>query len=397
VCGGGGGFDAVIGNPPWISLSGKFRNEVYSQRVIQYLINRHSGNTYMPNMYEYFVAQGITLTRNQGYFSFIVPDRLGFNSQFVQLRKRILSETSIISLIYKAPFPGITADTLIFVLHKSKADPKHAVRISEYSKPVIHKSQNELMDKTDITFDYFEDLQTMHLASKIESNALSTPLQNLCESTSGFGGKSTLIEITQSNKKQIPTFKGDSIGRYEMRTTYWFDFRKENITGRTTDRAKLGALPKILLRKTGDRIIATYDESGVFPEQSLYFLFNKHTDIDYKCLLGILNSRLLTFYYRAKSLTNKKSIAQVKKVDLDKLPISLVNFSDFADKARHDRMVALVEQMLSLHKKLAEAKTDHEKTNLKRQIEATDGQIDRLVYELYELTDEEIRIVEGTH
>ena len=79
------------------------------------------------------------------------------------------------------------------------------------------------------------------------------------------------------------------------------------------------------------------------------------------------------------------------------MPISLVNFSDFADKARHDRMVALVEQMLSLHKKLAAANTDHEKTNLQRQIDAADGQIDRLVYELYELTDEEIRIVEGPH
>ena len=66
-----------------------------------------------------------------------------------------------------------------------------------------------------------------------------------------------------------------------------------------------------------------------------------------------------------------------------------------ADKARHDRMVALVEQMLSLHKKLAAANTDHEKTNLQRRIDAIDRRIDRLVYDLYELTDEEIRIVEG--
>jgi hypothetical protein len=58
-------------------------------------------------------------------------------------------------------------------------------------------------------------------------------------------------------------------------------------------------------------------------------------------------------------------------------------------------MVALVEQMLSLHKNLAAANTDHEKTNLQRQIDATDRQVDRLVYERYELTDEEIRIVEG--
>jgi hypothetical protein len=58
-------------------------------------------------------------------------------------------------------------------------------------------------------------------------------------------------------------------------------------------------------------------------------------------------------------------------------------------------MVKLVEQMLLLKKKLPEAKTGHEQTLLKRQIDATDKQIDKLVYDLYELTEEEIKIVEG--
>ena len=62
---------------------------------------------------------------------------------------------------------------------------------------------------------------------------------------------------------------------------------------------------------------------------------------------------------------------------------------------RHDRMVGLVEQMLKLHKDLPAAKTAHGKTLLQRQIAATDNQIDRLVYDLYELTPEEIAIVEG--
>ena len=57
-------------------------------------------------------------------------------------------------------------------------------------------------------------------------------------------------------------------------------------------------------------------------------------------------------------------------------------------------MVALVEEMLALHRQLADARTDHERTNLQRQIAATDRRIDRLVYDLYGLTEEEIRIVE---
>ncbi len=76
-------------------------------------------------------------------------------------------------------------------------------------------------------------------------------------------------------------------------------------------------------------------------------------------------------------------------------PILTINLSDPVDKARHDRMVGLVTQMLDLNKKLQDARLEQEKTQLSRQIEATDGAIDTLVYELYGLTEEEIKIVEG--
>ena len=66
------------------------------------------------------------------------------------------------------------------------------------------------------------------------------------------------------------------------------------------------------------------------------------------------------------------------------------------DVARHDSHGPLVEMMPALHKQLPEASTPHEKTALQRRIEATDGQIDALVYELYGLTEEEIGIVEAT-
>ena len=68
---------------------------------------------------------------------------------------------------------------------------------------------------------------------------------------------------------------------------------------------------------------------------------------------------------------------------------------DLADRARHDQMVAFVQRILDLHKQLAAAKAPQAKTVLKRQIAATDRQIDQLVYELYDLTEEEIKIVEA--
>ena len=81
-------------------------------------------------------------------------------------------------------------------------------------------------------------------------------------------------------------------------------------------------------------------------------------------------------------------------VFVSQLPIRTVNPNDPADVARHDRMVALVTQMLDLNKKLQDARLEQERTMLSRQIEATDGAIDKLVYELYGLTVEEIKLVD---
>jgi hypothetical protein len=80
---------------------------------------------------------------------------------------------------------------------------------------------------------------------------------------------------------------------------------------------------------------------------------------------------------------------------MEKVPIRVIDFAERTDKARHNRMIELVEEMLAVRKQLAPAKTSHTKTNIQRQIDATDAQIDKLVYELYGLNDKEIKIVEA--
>jgi len=392
------GFHAVIGNPPWISLTGKFGTNIYPKAEIEYLMSKFAGNTYMPNMYEYFVAQGLNLIAIGGYFGYIVPDRLGFNSQFVELRNRILNQTQITSLIYRVPFPGITADTLMFILYRSaRVNPKLPVEVGEYERELLQIPQLEFKQNQTCAFQYYDSVGAMKLVKKVERLSFLLPLSDICESTSGFGGKSKLITSTKVSTTQIKTIKGDSIDRYISKKNYWFDFRAENITGRTKDESKLGARPKILLRKTGDRILATFDESGIFPEQSLYFLFNNRSDFDFKYLLGILNSAFATFYYQNRLITNRRSIAQLKKIHLDAMPIRTIDFDNPNDKAKHDKMVKLVERMLALHKRLAAARVPAEKTRIQRQITTTDNQIDKLVYELYNLTTEEIAILEANN
>jgi len=116
--------------------------------------------------------------------------------------------------------------------------------------------------------------------------------------------------------------------------------------------------------------------------------------MDFRYVLGLVNSKLL--FWRLRQISNKFRGGWITctKQYFGTLPIRTIDFSDVTDKAKHDRMVELVEEMLSLHKQLAVAKTGHDKTMLQRQIAATDRQIDRLVYKLYDLTDEEIKIVE---
>jgi type I restriction-modification system DNA methylase subunit len=126
------GFSTVIGNPPWISLTGKFRNDIYLQSERDYLVRRYAGNSRMPNMYEYFISRGLELLRPNGLFSFIVPDRFGYNDQFILLRKQIMREFTLEEMLYRAPFPNVTADTAIFRIAASKPTPEQKARIGEF-------------------------------------------------------------------------------------------------------------------------------------------------------------------------------------------------------------------------------------------------------------------------
>jgi hypothetical protein len=116
--------------------------------------------------------------------------------------------------------------------------------------------------------------------------------------------------------------------------------------------------------------------------------------IAYEYVLGLLNSNLLDYFLKSFSSPFSGGYYAYNRQYIEQLPIRTIDFSDPKDKACHDKMVKLVEQMLTLHKHLAVAKTPDDKTRLQRQIDATDHQIDQLVYELYGLTDKEIQIIE---
>ncbi len=111
-------------------------------------------------------------------------------------------------------------------------------------------------------------------------------------------------------------------------------------------------------------------------------------------ILGLVNSKLLEWFIRQTATQMRGGYYSFESRFIRNLPIRTINFSDPTDKTRHDKIVELVERMLSLHKRLSDARMPHDKTTLQQQINITDQQIDRLVYEQYGLTEEEIKIVE---
>jgi hypothetical protein len=114
-----------------------------------------------------------------------------------------------------------------------------------------------------------------------------------------------------------------------------------------------------------------------------------------KFFLGLLNSQVVTYHLRCVCPAKLGGYYRFNANNLNSIPIRTIDFADPVDAARHARMVALVEQMLALHQRRAAARTPHEQSVIAAQIAATDRQIDRLVYELYGLSEEEVRIVEG--
>jgi len=393
-----GGFDAVIGNPPWVSLSGKFGNDILDEDALKYLIVKYNGNTYRPNLYEYFIHKGLELVKPRGYFSFIVPDRLGFNEQFIPLRKKILENYCVEELIYKAKFPNIVTDTLIFrIFNPEKKKKSYEILVEEFGKELQKKKSDDYLADTEHKFTYESTNILGKVLDKIFSFNKCQSLggqQGILESKTGVILDTSLVTEKKSNPKQIKISKGRNVERFYLNGCFYCEFSSRSIKGGTNDIKKLGVKEKVLLRKTGYPIYATYDDSGIFPEQSLYFLFNNKTHLSLKYITALINSKLFQFCYWHRLVTNRDSTPQLKKVDLDRFPVFIVNLKDNEEKSIHDEIVRLVDTLLELNKELRKTSRPDEIDRLKNNITYSENRIDELIYKLYGLNKNDISIIE---
>jgi hypothetical protein len=153
-------------------------------------------------------------------------------------------------------------------------------------------------------------------------------------------------------------------------------------------------IPKIVVPDYNNIASFTLDIDGHFFKTG-YGVMPKGTPLSPLYILGVLNSTLIFRYLVHIGTSLRGGYVRFWTQYIEQLPIRSIDFSQPSDNVLHDRMVKFVESMLAMHKQLAEAKSDAQKAIIQRQIDSTDKAIDQLVYELYCLTEDEIKTVEG--
>jgi len=376
-----GGFDCVIGNPPYLKIT---KNSV-PNNILQYYEDNYvtiAGGS-SKNLFQLFVERVLTL--NPTHFSFIVPEALCTTSSNGMLRKIILDKYFIDSICYfdNFVFKDATIGTIIFVLNKSSE--RNEYELINLLSTGEFKIKSTVEYKDGINEWKIRYNPNVELLRKLEDG--SNLLGEIAVMSKGMVVKDRTKHLREKRRnKDLPFLLGKSISRYKMQIKYFTDYDELEIIGGTRNLEKHTNVPRILIRRTGNVICCVYSEQKSLIESTLYLLWCENVSLIF--LTGLLNSKLMTFFLQNGLLTNEQGYPQVLMWQLEKLPIKIPSFKDI------NKIEIKVKQIINLKSSIDNTKTPQEKKNLERQIAALDKQIDKLVYELYGLTEDEIKIVE---
>ncbi len=414
-----GGFDVVIGNPPWGANIDK---------ELEYFHNKYPDTTQEhTDSCKLFIDRAISLTASGGFTSMIVPNTILRQNRLKDVR-HLLLQNQIVSILDLGEnvFKNVVAPSCVFVVRRQYPGKNNQIRFLNLTKYTNSQKALLLLNNNEVSASIDQDTfsNNSDYAFVLPIKKISSQFKQLDEFTSlvlkdaGINyqrvkvgmqekGKSDLssrllYEGVKQNDSDVMFWKGSDIDRYWIKAstqrycrTNYKKFLKPNEVVHLNKKI-YDLVPKILFRQTADKIIATIDYKGVWFGRSIITLIPNNL-LNYKLeyFLGLLNSKYLNYLYNQIAQESGRVFAQVKLTKVNQLPIRIINFNDSTDVGCHHQMVSLVENMLALHRQLAAARLPDDKERLQRQIQATDRQIDRLVYELYGLTEEEIRIVEG--
>ena len=389
-----GGFDAVIGNPPYVLL--QTSND---KSIFKYISGKYASAKYKIDTYHVFMERGLTLLVDGGYFGFITPSSYLRNKHALQLRKLLVFNSSIQNLrvFYYPVFRAASVDTSILITKRSaKPSRKNEVAIdslrTKASVTQIKALQSTWARHESFEFSIPSQNNTSEIQKKIES--ASFPLGEIA--TAYFGiqtydrSKYVLCAKPKGNFK--PVIDGTHINRYRLsESDEVVDFRPDAI--KSGGKSYVYEQDRIGVRQIGASPVVCWLPSGTYTLNTIYNIFLiRQSDVSLKFILGCIASTLMAWYWKQRFYDHKPTFPKIKKDALLQIPIPKKGSKNTVEGGR---LVFLVNRMLALHPKRAAAKTPYEQAALDRQIAATDKQIDAEVYALYGLTPEEIAIVEG--
>ena len=189
-----------------------------------------------------------------------------------------------------------------------------------------------------------------------------------------------LLEPRPKNWKANREWKGRKPGNYQ-----WYEIQD------TVDYYLEFEKPKIIIPAIVQKATYCFDTEGFYSNDKTTIISS-----DDLYLLGLLNSKAVDYFMHSIASTKQGGYYEYKPMYISQLPIRKIDTSNPKDKSNHCEIVSLVTSLLTLHQQLPQAHTDFDKERLTRHIESADHRIDELVYELYGLTAEEIKIVEGS-
>ena len=402
-----GGFNAVIGNPPYVRTLHLERDKDYYKRV-------YVSATGAYDIYVLFMEKALSLVRPKGLVGLITPNKYFIADYAKGIRQVLLSNASLLEIAdmgrCKSVFAGALISTAITIFEKAK--PTNALQLkilTDDNVRQITQSPAQPVPRSQIvtsdgTIQVYSSNQTNAILLKLTQQ--SQPLSQVAQVRTGVMGFDYWAMdkwIADKNKGRLIA-TNSYIGRYKFLwgqkvRLYKRDVYRPRLHPKcdvlNENTLELFGTKKIVVRGVARRLTAMLDEEGVGLLVAVHSVVSEQ--YNHKFLLGLLNSKLFNWLHIIQFYSARIPEGSLRYPIsfLANLPIRVVNFNNPSHKAQHDRIVELITAMLDLHKLEAKAKTQNEQQKYQRQIDTTDREVDALVYKLYGLTKSEIAVVES--
>ncbi|MBS4034046.1 MAG: N-6 DNA methylase [Ignavibacterium sp.] len=405
-----GGFDAIVGNPPYV-----LSREVMDTQIKEYYSKQYMTLWEKPNTFNLFLERAFSLISNKGLLSYIIPNSWLTIESCKLSRKHFITKNSIRILddLNYNVFKNVGVEPLIILLSKksigSKIEYRRLLNTKDMHNPYIKFDQN--------SWNNAKNNYSIYLSAEPAINILLDKILKRSSIIGELYDVRTGLQAYEYNKGKPKQSKNDVKSRI-----YDYNYKFDNQTykylvGKNVERyahswsknylrygewlsqprtIDIFSRPRILLREITSKppytLLATYIDEVYLNNKSILNILEFSDSIDnLKFLLAQLNSKLISFYYKCRAVkSSRKLFPKVVIKDLRRFPTL-----SMSDNSSVKKIICLVDQILTTKKQLQEAKTEGDKNYLQRKCDRLDREIDELVYQLYGLTEEEIKIVEG--